>query len=92
MSKLHYANGMNKFSAAKVAEFIFGAFFKEVQVDENSRMFNFIVYEEIGEGDEKQSFKDTFDKDWRDNFKEFWGNVPGFGLKVISLNSVELDD
>lgn len=91
---LYYANGMNKFSADKVGKFIFGSFFREIEVDEQKRMFNFIIneyIEEIGEDGqvEKKYFKDSFGKEYRDYFKTFWGDVPGFNLKVVEVNIKE---
>lgn len=91
-STLNFACGMNKFSAAKVGKFIFGQFFREIEVDHENRMFLFIINEYIIEGDEKKFFADQFDKPYRGYFKDYWGDVPGFQLKVIEVREKQLDE
>ena len=91
-TKLNYCNGMNKHSAEKVAKFTFGAFFKDIEVDETARMFHLKMHESIKQEGNVRYFKDEFAKDFRDYFKTFWGTPPGFDIVVVRAEEVSLED
>lgn len=95
MAKLLYACGQNRFAAKKTATFIFGDYFRRLVVDDKERMFYIVVneYIEDKETGEKFYFKDTFNKEYREFFKEFWGKVPGFEIRVVKVTEeVNIDE
>jgi hypothetical protein len=93
MAKFLYANGMNKFSAARVCKYIFGDFFKKVEVDEDLRMFNIMIYEKIESANgEELLFVNFFDSNYRERFKDAWGTPPGFKLKIVNEKDIDEDN